>query len=325
MSPKKKFILIAPPHVLTDGPILTHWRDLSQSYQNRAIFSYLSNPQFGGFAEYFNINSNELPIVVSQVSSHVKYKSSKLDLSNTESEMQLFVSEVLNGVARQYLRSAPHRAFQKGSIVELVADDLLNTISKTDRDVVLALYVPWCETCHQFLPMLELLGRAVQSEPRIFVARMDVRANDVPVEWKIKNTPSLLYFSAADNAHGDRIPFPRYYWNGDLGLFEIMSLVLRESSFVIQSLNVASSAQLSLIMEDEPKVVQEYLEEEHIFRRNEKRPIYEDFMIDWLVGEIVFDGRRWHIIVVTAGAISWLLMAWYIANVSKTPNKQKSQ
>ena len=72
----------------------------------------------------------------------------------------------------------------------MVGSTLIDVVSQEDKDVLLELYAPWCGHCKKLRPTYDILGRAVASDPRIVVARMDATANDFPSSWNIKGYPA---------------------------------------------------------------------------------------------------------------------------------------
>jgi thiol-disulfide isomerase/thioredoxin len=328
ISQKKKFILFCTEDMLSaDSPLLQQWQEVSQSYQDHAIFSYLSNLEFGTLGDYFKIRGiNELPIIVS-LASNLKFKSNTINLFNSKSHMNEFVSQVLNGTARQLLLSSEVIPItQRGTVFQVVADNMFDIVGDPERDVLLVLYTAWCKVCQHFIPVLELVGRAVKAENRIRIAKINIEANDIPSEWKVVDSsiPTLLYFPVADKPYSNhQVPIPRLFWNVEPGLYEIIAFLQRESSFEPTSLNIATNTQLSLIMNDEEELILQYLEEEHFFRRNEKRVSYEDALVDWVIGEVVFDGKRWHIAGGLFFGITWVAMLLYILKIKTYITKEK--
>ena len=60
-------------------------------------------------------------------------------------------------------------------------------------------------------------------------------------------------------------------------------------------------------MGDEETLRQQYELEDRWHRRNEGREVYPQAQLDWIAGEVVFDGKRWH--VAAAAALVLLTLA----------------
>jgi hypothetical protein len=136
----------------------------------------------------------------------------------------------------------------------------------------------------------------VQAESRIVIAKIDGSANDLPANWEVKGFPALLWFPAKDKPYkGEGGPKPRPYWDAGHSLQELVGFVQRESSFDKSSLRIATMEQLGSLFEDEDNLRKKYEEEDRWLKRNEGRDVNDNALLDWALGEVVFDGKRWHI------------------------------
>lgn len=117
----------------------------------------------------------------------------------------------------------------------------------------------------------------------------------------------MLWFPAKDKEHGDEsiptLPLPRPYWDAGYSLVELVGFVQRESSFDQKTLRVATSEQLGSLMGDEEALRLAYEQEERWEKRNEGRMVYENAMADYLLGEVLFDGKAWHVALTGALAV----------------------
>ena len=209
-----------------------------------------------------------------------------------------------------------------GPVIRVVGDTLMETVATPDKDVLLAVFAPYCAHCKKLMPTYDLLGRAVQGESRIVIAKIDGIANDIPLHWGVKNYPTLLWFPASDKPYSDNtVPMPKPYWDAGFSLQEMVGFVQRESSFDIKTLKVATIEQLGSLLADEDMLREKYEEEERKERRNEGRIVYENEMVDWLLGEITFDGKRWHLAAAGVIGITWIGMFLYIALTSTSQKK----
>ncbi|RYH12563.1 hypothetical protein EON65_37945 [archaeon] len=308
-SRKLKFILFAGPEEL-DEEALSVWRSISTLFPSKAIFAYMTQSDVADVVEYFNVDtSKDLPMIAAhQPASDSKYKSKKLDIHDKQ-QLQDFVVGVLTGLVPKVLKSEPLPKKQSGVAQRVVGSNVLDVVSKIDTDVLLAITVPGCAHCKRLLPAYELLGRAVQSESRILIARIDASANDLPSTWGVSDYPTLLWFPARDKPYKEStVPTPRQYWDAGFSLQELAGFVQRDSSFDPKSLRIATAEQLSSLQGDEDIYRAKFEEEERVQRRNEGRIVYEVPFVDWLLGEVVFDGKRWHLGAAAVLGVTWVLM-----------------
>ena len=111
---------------------------------------------------------------------------------------------------------------------------------------------------------------------------------------------------------GFAIPIPRAYWDAGHSLHELVSFVRRQSSFDPKTLKMATVEQLGTLMGDEDAARLQYEVEDRWARRNEGRDILPNPFYDWVAGEVLFDGKRWHVAVGGASLFLALLSLTYI-------------
>lgn len=65
----------------------------------------------------------------------------------------------------------------------------------TTTTTVVAFLVPWCGHCKRLIPRLELVGHALEKEPRVTLAKVDCDAQpELKAAFKIGAFPTLLAF-----------------------------------------------------------------------------------------------------------------------------------
>jgi thiol-disulfide isomerase/thioredoxin len=257
----------------------------------------------------------------------VKYKSEKLT-SLEFSALRRFVAGVVAGKVSKVIKSepVPKASPTPPPVVTAVGSNVVKTVSQRGKDVLLVVFAPWCTHCKDLLPTYEILGRAVQGESRIVIAKINGAANDIPASWGVKAYPTLLWFRASDKetAGGEPVDSlqPHPYWDAGYSLFELVGFVQRHSSFEVRSLRVASNEQLGALLGDEEVLRAQYELDERHELRNAGRHVYGHSLQDYLLGEVVFDGKRWHVaLMAISGLVSVVLSAHLV--YLKLTNKPK--
>lgn len=320
---KLKFILFLRPADVVGGgsAVLDHWRKLAETFKGTALFAYMVNAAVPDVVEYFHVDvAADLPLVVAHdpLRDH-KFKSERLDLHTLGQPLEDFVAGVVTGAIRKLVKSEPMPKPSKTPkpVLQVVGSNVISIVSQPDTDVLLEVYAPWCAHCKQLRATFDILGRAVQADSRIVIAKIDGTANDLPTSWAVKNYPALLWFPAKDKPYKDA-PVPRPYWDAGQSLHELVSFVQRSSSFDAKTLKIATSEQIGSLMGDEETLRQQYELEDRWHRRNEGREVYPQAQLDWAVGEVVFDGKRWHFAAAGALALVTLLSLLYAVTRSKS-------
>lgn len=357
-SKRTKFILCLPGTAddVTNDDALSTWARFAQKYHGKAIFSYMftANP-IVDVIDYFEVDvTKDLPCIVAHHPGHDhRFKSSPLRWQHLHQDSYRFVDGVLTGRIHKIARSEAIPKTQRLMVHKVVGKNVQEVVSHPQKDVVLAVYASHQPASKGLLPLLEMLAKAVQSESRIQIVKIDASLNDLPSSWGVKNYPALLWFPAkdkpytkaggrlADDAdeedeedhdnhhhHHPPVPRPRFYWDAGYSLVEMVTFITRESSFEKATLRIATSEQLSTLQQDEDIYRQKCDEEDRYERRNEGRDVYEDERVEYLLGEVVFDGKRWH--VLAAGVLAvWsvlttlLLLMLFPSTSTSTSKKVK--
>jgi thiol-disulfide isomerase/thioredoxin len=310
---KLKFIMFLRASDVSGGA-LEHWRELAETFKSSALFAYMVEGSVPDVVDYFSVNLNtDLPLIVAHDPlQDFKFKSRRLNDPADITAQQEFVAGVLTGAIRKVLKSEPVPK-KSGKVVkpiiQAVGSNVIELVSLPDKDVLLEVYSPTCVHCMRLRPTYDILGRAVQGDSRIVIAKIDGLANDLPASWGVKGYPTLLWFPAKDKPYkigkdGFQEPSPKPYWDAGHSLHELVSFVRRQSSFDLKTLKVATVEQLGTLMGDEDTVRQQYEIEDRWARRNEGRLVLSNGLLDWAAGEIYFDGKRWHL---AAAALSLIV------------------
>lgn len=330
---KLKFILFLRPEDLTGSAtdsVLEHWHSVAEVFRKSALFAYMVGNAVPDVSEYFSIDSDsDTPMIVAhEPGKDARYKSGRLSRLDIES-LQDFVAGVVGGYIDRIVRSEPvpkSKPSKKTNVIKAVGSTVIDIVS-ADKDVLLEVYAPWCGNCKRLAPTLDILSKAVQSEDRIAIAKIDGTANDLPPSWRVKAYPTLLYFPKSDKPYNDT-PSPRRYWDGGMSLQELMGFLLKYSSFDPKTLRVATSEQLGMLMGDEEALRLEYEAEERWRERNKGRAVFESPLVDYFIGEVVFDGVRWHVLLSAVLLLYSVAVTGYILfflpSASRIKNRKSS-
>ena len=298
---------------------------VSELFKGKALFAYMIQSEVADVIDYFGINiATESPLIVAHNPEFdYKYKSGKLQSFDVDI-IGAYVSGVLNGSVKRVMKSEPVPTAVKGSkVVKLVGSTLLAAVSDNEKDVLLQVYTQKCAACRKLQATYDILGRALEGDSRLVVAKIDASLNDLPSEWGARNFPTLLWFPAKDKPYLAG-PVPRPYWDTGTTLQEMFTFVVRDSSFDAKTLRVATMEQLGSLLDDEEKLRQEYDAEARMLERNENRPVYDNALLDYLAGEVVFDGKRWHVAAGAALALATALLgAMFLLQLSASKKKVK--
>lgn len=217
--------------------ILAMWQSISELFKGTALFAYMVRDAVPDVLQYFDIDATQdLPIIVAhEPTKDSKYKSERHTALDNQT-LHDFVAGVVSGVTKKVMKSESikpkGRQADKGPVVRAVGANVVDIVSELEKDVLLEVYAPWCAHCKKLMPTYDILGRAVQAEDRIVIAKIDHSANDLPASWAVKSYPTLLWFPAKDKPY-DAVkgPVPRPYWEAGQSLHDLVSFVQRQGLF----------------------------------------------------------------------------------------------
>lgn len=86
-----------------------------------------------------------------------------------------------SGAARPNLKTAVvvNQAKADGTVYEMVGSEFGDLVLRSDKDVLLFFYAPWCGGCKQFKPKYEAAAVELSDQNTLLVARMDATQNQV--------------------------------------------------------------------------------------------------------------------------------------------------
>lgn len=307
--------------VASTSAVLRDWHAVADSFKGTALFAYMVDGAVSDVAGYFELDiTSDVPMIVAHdPAQDSRFKSPPLRSLSRES-LQAFVAGVVQGTVSKMLKSEPVPKAGRGiksSVVHAVGSTVLGIVGEPGKDVLLEVYSPRCANCKKLAPTFDILAKAVAGEPRIVVAKIDGVNNDLPTSWGVRTYPTLLWFPARDKPYADSQAVPRAYWDAGTSLHDLMSFVQRKGSFELASLRVATNEQLGTLLGDEDKIRAQYDELDRVERRNEGRQVFENAMLDWVHGEIVYDGKRWHVAAAAVLVLYALAATVYLIGGSK--------
>lgn len=278
------------------------------------LVSFVQGRGYPEINEYFGVGVHEYPmLLLYDPTSDARYLRRVPLEGITAASVEAFARGVLSGAIKPSPKSEATPSAQEGHVTKLVGSTLLGGVAQEGVDVLLEVYAPWCAHCKALAPTYEILGRAFSAEPRVMIAKIDGTANDIPSDFGVKGYPTLLWFRAADKPYGEGVaPRPSSRWDGGLTLHDLAAFVAQQSSFQAEGLRMASPEQLGSLAAEEENLRQAFAEREKWDLRNDGRFQYDSEAMDWLAGEVTFDGTRAHF---AAFAFSAALNALLIAAV----------
>lgn len=105
-----------------------------------------------------------------------------------------FVKSFLDNALEPYLKSEPVPDKQDGPVKVAVAKNFDELVLKSDKDILIEFYAPWCGHCKKLAPIFDELGTALADETGVEIVKMDATANDVPQPFEVHGFPTLYWY-----------------------------------------------------------------------------------------------------------------------------------
>lgn len=116
---------------------------------------------------------------------------------------------LITGTIPRHIRSQPAPKDNKGPVITVVGSTFDKLVTKSDKDVLIEFYAPWCGHCQKLEPIYKKLGKAFANNNKIAIAKIDATSNDYPSEFSVSGFPTIYYVPAEDKKNiisydGDR-------------------------------------------------------------------------------------------------------------------------
>lgn len=158
-------------------------------------------------AEYIGVKKEDLPTV--------RIADTKQDLKKYNFEGKIEVDAIMeflkkweHGSLKPFLKTQEIPKEQKGPVFTLVGKAFADEVIRSDRDVLVKFYAPWCGHCKKLAPIYEELAKKYKDNKKLLIAECDATENEVD-EVSITGFPTIKFWPAknkekAIDFNGDR-------------------------------------------------------------------------------------------------------------------------
>lgn len=105
-----------------------------------------------------------------------------------------FVQSFLDGKLEPFMKSEPEPDNVDANVKVAVAKNFESLVTKSEKDIFIEFYAPWCGHCKSLAPTWESLGEKLKDEPGVDIVKMDATANDIPDLFEVHGFPTLYWF-----------------------------------------------------------------------------------------------------------------------------------
>ncbi|XP_015788270.1 protein disulfide-isomerase A4 [Tetranychus urticae] len=204
-----------------------YWRNrvlkVAQNYP-KIKFAIANSNQFAGEMEEFGLEPDRsgreaAPVVAARDAEGKKYiQKEKFSIENLEA----FVKDFTSGKLQPYLKSEEIPEDNSGPVKVAVGKNFDELVTKSEKDVLVEFYAPWCGHCKKLAPTFEDLGKALKDESGVEIVKMDATANDVPSTFEVHGFPTIYWYPK-----GTKVPEK---YNGGRELDDFISFIAKHAT-----------------------------------------------------------------------------------------------
>jgi protein disulfide-isomerase A1 len=159
--------------------------------------------------EFFGVKEGDMPCVYAVKvppkeeggGGMVKYQGPGSDKLGDDKAIKTFFSDFIADKVEAHKKSeeAPEKPEDEHGVTTLVGKTFEETVLKSDKDVFVEFYAPWCGHCKQLAPIWDKLGEQFKTVESVVIAKMDATANDPPEGLNIQGFPTLKFFKSGSD------------------------------------------------------------------------------------------------------------------------------
>lgn len=200
---------------------------LGKMYRGEINFVGLDGSQFGQHALNLNMKEEFPLFVIHDIDANKKYGIQQ-DTPLDNNAITQFVQQFKAGEIEPIVKSEPIPEVQDNSVYKLVGK-VHEDIVKSNKDVLVKYYAPWCGHCKRLSPIFEELADLYKSTDDVLIADLDHTVNDIE-GVEIEGYPTIVLFPG----NGDE---PVYY-EGSRTLEDFVEFIKEKGSNGIDGLDL---------------------------------------------------------------------------------------
>merc|ERR1711899_443839 len=133
------------------------------------------------------------PVVAAKDASGLKYRMPEVsDAKEFMPSLKEFLTQMQAGSLEPYLKSEAVPDNSANAVKVAVAKNFDELVTKSEKDVLIEFYAPWCGHCKSLAPKYDELGEKM-AEEEVEIVKMDATANDVPPAYSVSGFPTLYW------------------------------------------------------------------------------------------------------------------------------------
>merc|ERR1712241_938669 len=132
--------------------------------------------------------SGDKPVITARQNG-LKYKMTEEFSMET---LKDFLTQLEAGNVEPWIKSEAVPDNSANNVKVAVAKNFDELVTKSEKDVLVEFYAPWCGHCKKLTPIYDELGEAMKEE-NVEIVKMDATANDVPPQFDVRGFPTIFW------------------------------------------------------------------------------------------------------------------------------------
>ncbi|KAL1408883.1 protein disulfide-isomerase precursor [Vanrija albida] len=197
---------------ITDG-----LKEITSTLRGLVNFVWIDGVKFAQYGASLGAKTDKLPVfLVQNLGTQSKYI---LEKDTTAANIEKFVKDVVDGVAKPFVKSEPLPESQDGPVYHLTNLGWNTLFDDKSKDIFVEFYAPWCGHCQRLAPIWDQLGEEYKGS-NVVIAKMDAQENDLPADtpFQIQGFPTLKFRAAGTDEFID--------YNGDRSLESLQEFII---------------------------------------------------------------------------------------------------
>lgn len=105
-----------------------------------------------------------------------------------------FVEAFVDGKLEPFMKSEDEPDNEDAGVKTAVGKNFDKLVIKSEKDIFIEFYAPWCGHCKSLAPTWEELGNRLKDETGVDIVKIDATANDIPDLFTVHGFPTLYWF-----------------------------------------------------------------------------------------------------------------------------------
>jgi len=168
---------------------------LAKEYRSTYSFAYIGK-QYLANSKEMGASGEKMPTLVvlnNQGKAFPYPDSSEFD----QKTISTWLDGITSGSIKPNFKSAPIPETNDGPVTIVVGNTFDDIVIKSDKDVFIEFYAPWCGHCKQLAPIFDELGEHFKKNVHVTIANIDSTTND-NTAVQVAGYPTLYLFPAND-------------------------------------------------------------------------------------------------------------------------------